>query len=120
MEQQQKEGELKEPIGVFGRLFAENSTAMILDYFISNRFNSFSIDEVTKALVLSNEIVTAAIERLEKREIVRRDESVGIANDAVYTLFVESMTTNVIIRAAFEIANAERISSEKQNRDSKG
>lgn len=37
MEQQQKEGELKEPIGVFGRLFTNNAIAKIypLSEFIS-------------------------------------------------------------------------------------
>jgi hypothetical protein len=39
------------------------------------------------------------------------------ANDILFTLYVESMTANAIIRAAFEIANTERISSEKQNKE---
>jgi hypothetical protein len=120
MEQQQKEGELKEPIGVFGRLFTNNATARILDYFISHRFHSFSIDEVGKALKLSNEVVSESIEQLEKIEIVRQDEKVENANDVVYTLYVESMTANVLIRAAFEIANVERTSFEKQNREQNG
>ena len=117
MEQQQKEGELKEPIGVFGRLFTNSDTARILDYFISHRFHSFPIDEVGKDLELPNEIVSEGIHQLEKREIVRQDRKMENTNDIVYTLYVESMTTNAIIRAAFEMANAERISSEKQNRE---
>lgn len=114
MEQQQKGGELKEPIGVFGRLFTDNATARILDYFILHRFHSFSIDEVAKDLELPNEVVLEAIEQFEKRDIVRQDVSMENTNDIVYTLYVESMTANVIMRAVFEIANAERISSEKQ------
>jgi hypothetical protein len=118
MEQQQKEGELKEPIGVYGRLFTENATARILDYFISHRFHSYSADQIVKDLELSTEIVSEAIDQLEKREIVRQEKRIeNTANETMYTLFVESMTANVIIRAAFEIANAERISSEKQNRE---
>jgi len=122
MEQQQKEeGELKEPIGVFGRLFVNNATAKILDYFISHRFNSFTIDEVGKTLELSNETVSEGINQLEKREIVRQarniENSNSNANNIAYMLYVESMTSNAIIRAAFEIANAEGISPEKQNRD---
>jgi predicted transcriptional regulator len=117
MEQQQKEGELKEPNGVFGRLFTNNATATILDYFISHRFHSYSTDQVAKDLELSKEIVSEAIDRLEKREIVRQDKKLENANDFLFTLYVESMTANIIIRAAFEIANAERISSEKQNRE---
>lgn len=116
MEQQQKEGVLKEPIGVFERLFVDNATARILDYFISYRFRSFSIVEIAKALELSKEIVSEAIDQLEKREIVRHNERIdNNANETAYTLFVESMTANAIIRAAIEIDNAERISSEKQN-----
>lgn len=115
MEQQQREGELKEPIGVFGRLFTENAPARILDYFISHRFHSYSADQVAKDLGLSKKIVSEAINQLEIREIVRQEKRIeNTANDITYTLYVESMTANAIIRAAFEIANAERISSEKQ------
>jgi hypothetical protein len=121
MEQQQKEGELKEPIGVFGRLFTENATARILDYFISHRFHSFSIDDISKNLELSNETASVAIDQLEKREIVRQDNGIEnsntTANHKAYSLYVESMTANAIIRAGFEIANAERIFSEKQKRE---
>jgi hypothetical protein len=119
MEHQQKEGELKEPIGVFGRLFTDNATARILDYFITHRFHSFSIDELVKALKLSNEIVSEAIDQLEKRDIVRQDKRIENANNIIYTLYVESMTANVLIRAAFEISNAERIFSEKHSREQK-
>lgn len=113
MEQQQKEEKAKEPNGVFGRLFTDNPTARILDYFISHRFHSFSIEEVCKALGLSDIMVSESIELFEKREIVRPDKRLENANATAYTLYVESMTANVLIRAAFEIANAERISSEK-------
>jgi hypothetical protein len=123
MEQKQKEGELKEPIGVFGRLFMNNATARILDYFISHRFHSYSTDQVAKDLDLSKEIVSEALDQLEKREIVRQDKRIenlnDYANETAYAFFGESMTANVIIRAAFEIANAERISSEKQNGEQK-
>lgn len=119
MKQQQKEGELKEPIGVFGRLFTNNATARILDYFISHRFHSYSADQVAKDLELSKEIVLEAIDQLETREIVRQDKRMENANDILFTLYVESMTANAIIRAAFEIVNAERNLSEKQNIDSK-
>ena len=119
MEQQQKEWELIEPIGVYGRLFTGNATARILDYFISHRFHSFSIDQVAKDLGLSKKIVSAAISQLEKREIVRLDKRVKNANETAYTLYVESMTANVIIRASIEIANAERTASENQNREQK-
>jgi hypothetical protein len=117
MEQQQKEGELKERIGVFGRLFTDNATARILDYFIAHRFHSCSADKVARDLELSKEIVSEAINRLEKREIVRQDKRAEKADNAVYILYVESMTANVIIRAAFEIANAERMFFEKQTRE---
>lgn len=117
MDQQQKEeGELKEPIGVFGSLFTNNATARILDYFISHRFHSYSADEVAKDLGLSKEIVLEAIDQLEKREIVRQEKRIeNTANETAYTLFVESMTANVIIRAAIEINNAERMSFEKHH-----
>ncbi len=46
MEQQQKEEGLKESIGVFARLFTDNATARILDYFISHRFRSYSADQI--------------------------------------------------------------------------
>jgi hypothetical protein len=89
-----------------------------LDYFISHRFHSYSADQVAKDLELSNEIVSEAIDRLEKTDIIRQDKRIeNNANETVYTLFVESMPAHVIIRTAFEIANAERISSEKQNRE---
>ena len=117
MEQEQKEGELKEPIGVFGRLFTDNATARILDYFISHRFHSYSADQIAKDLELPNEILSEGIHQLEKREILRQDRKMENTNDIVYTLYVESMTANVIIRVAFELANAERISSEKQKRE---
>lgn len=121
MEQEQKGEGLKEPIGVFGRLFTENATARILDYFISHRFHSYSADQVAKDLELPNEIVSEAIDQLEKREIVRQYKRIEnrntTANDKAYTLYVESMTSNVLIRAAFEIANAERISAERQNKE---
>ncbi|WP_415311999.1 hypothetical protein [Candidatus Nitrosocosmicus sp. FF01] len=118
MEQLHEEEKSKEPIGVFGRLFTGHATARILDYFISHRFHSYSADQVAKDLVLSKEIVSEAIDRLEKREIVRPDKRIeNAADETTYTLFVESMTTNAIIRAAFEIANAERVSSEKQNKE---
>jgi hypothetical protein len=107
-----------EPIGIFGRLFTDNTTARVLDYFISHRFHSYSADQVAKDLELSNETVSVAINQLEKRNIVRPDKrtknSSDSPNDIAYTLYVESMTANVIIRAAFEIANAERISSENE------
>ncbi|MGD9672069.1 MAG: hypothetical protein AB7U98_01165 [Candidatus Nitrosocosmicus sp.] len=119
MEQQRKEGELKEPIGVFERLFTNNATAKILDYFISHRFHSYSIDQVAEDLGISKKIVSEAINQLEIREIVRQDKKMENANDILFTLYVESMTDNAIIRAAFEIANAERISSERQNREPK-
>jgi hypothetical protein len=61
MEQQQKEGELKEPFGVFGRLFTNKATARILDYFILHRYHSYSADQVAKDLELSYETVSAAI-----------------------------------------------------------
>ncbi len=119
MEQQQKEEKAKEPIGVFGRLFTENATARILDYFISHRFHSFSIAEVGKALELSHEIVLEGISELEKRDNVRQDKRVenadNAAKDILFTLYVESMTANAIIRAAFEIANTERNSSKREN-----
>jgi hypothetical protein len=117
MEQQQKEDKAKEPIGVFGRLFANNATARILDYFISYRFHSYSADQIVKDLELSKEIVSETINQLEIREIVRQDKKLENANDIFFTLYVESMTANAIIRSAFEIANAEKISSEKQNRE---
>lgn len=93
-------------------------TARILDY-------SYSTDQVAKDLELSKEIVKEAIDRLEKREIVRqnkRTENPSIpASEIAYILFVESMIANVIIRAAFEIANVERYhlkskSEKKMNR----
>jgi predicted ArsR family transcriptional regulator len=117
MEQQQKEGKTKEPIGVVGRLFTDNPTARILDHFISHRFQPYSVDQVGKALELSNAIVSEAIDQLEKREIVRQDKrGENTANETTYTLFVESMTANTIIRAAFEMAKTERI-SEKPDRE---
>jgi hypothetical protein len=68
---------------------------------------------VSKALGLSNETVSEGINRLEKREIVRLSKKTENANDmannTVYTLYIELMTANAIIRAAYEIANAERI-----------
>lgn len=95
-----------------------------MDYFISQRFQSYSADQVAKDSELSKEIVSEAIDRLEKREIVRQDKRLeninNNVNETAYTLYVESMTANVLIRAAFEIANAERISSEKQNREENG
>lgn len=121
MEQQQKEGELIEPNGVFGRLFTNNATARILDYFISHRFHSCSADQIAKDLDFSKEIVSEAIDQFEKREIVRQDKRVentdNLSSDIAYTLYVESMTSNIIIRAAFEMANAERTFFEKQNRE---
>jgi hypothetical protein len=116
MEHQQK-GELQEPIGVFGRVFTDNPTARILDYFISHRFNSFSIDEVGKDLELSKAVVLETIGNLEKRDSVRQDKRLENAINTVYTLYVESMTTNLLIKAAFEISQTERIFSEKQNRE---
>jgi hypothetical protein len=117
VEKQQKVEKAKESIGVFGRLFTNNATARILDYFISHRFHSFSIDELGKDLGLSNEIVSEGINQLEKRDIVRRDKRVEHANntfnDILYILYVESMTANAIIRAGIEIANAESISSKE-------
>lgn len=121
MEQQQKEEKAKEPIGVFGRLFTENTTSRILDYFISHRFHYYSVDQVANDLGLPKEIVSEAIEQLEKREIIRQDKRIensnNTANEIAYTLFVESMTANAIIRAAIEIANTERTSSVTQNRE---
>jgi hypothetical protein len=61
--------------------------------------------------------VSEGISQLEQREVVRHAKKNENEKDTVYTLYVESMTANVLIRAAFEIANAERISSEKQNKE---
>ena len=115
----QKVGELKEPIGVFEKLFVNNATTRILYYFISRRFHSYSEDQVSRDLELSKEIMSESINQLEKRDIVRRDkrrvDTNGVANDLSYTLYVESMTANVVIRAAIEITNAERMSFEKHH-----
>lgn len=115
----QKVGELKEPIGVFEKLFVNNATTRILYYFISRRFHSYSVDQVSRDLELSKEIMSESINQLEKRDIVRRDkrrvDTNGVANDLSYTLYVESMTANVVIRAAIEITNAERMSFEKHH-----
>jgi predicted transcriptional regulator len=76
MEQQQKEGKTKEPIGVVGRLFTDNPTARILDHFISHRFQPYSVDQVGKALELSNAIVSEGINQIEKKEIVRQAKKI--------------------------------------------
>jgi hypothetical protein len=69
MEQQQSEEKPNEPNGVFGRLFTENATARILDYFISKRFHSYSADQVAEDLGLSKEIASYAIDQLEKEKL---------------------------------------------------
>jgi hypothetical protein len=64
--------------------------------------------------------VLEAINQLEIRGIVRQDKKIENANDILFTLYIESMTANVLIRAAFELANAEKIFSEGENREPYG
>jgi hypothetical protein len=74
--------------GCFRSFQSSCKTARILDYFIFHRFHSFSIDVLGKALELSNEIFSGAIEQLEKREIVRQAKKIKNPNNMSTILLI--------------------------------
>ena len=94
-----------ESLGVFGRLHNRTRSAMILDFMIENKQDSYSISEIVKFTGISHKTVFEVIHNFLVLGIIKSIRKVGHIH--LYQYNIESEVGKLLDRVSLQIANVE-------------
>lgn len=94
-----------ESLGVFGRLHNKTRSAIILDFMIENKQDSYTITEICKFTGISNKTVFETIKNFLVLDIVKITRRVAHMN--LYRYNMESEVGKLLDKISLQIASIE-------------